>query len=143
MSGRYHGVTYFLTFSFMRSVNKVVMMGHLANDPEVKATKNGHAMAKFNIATNRDWKGSEGERHESTDFHRIVAWKKLAEICGQYLKKGAGVYLEGRLTNRHYQDKEGVERSLTEIVADTINFITLKKTNNVEEVNLVEVPATT
>lgn len=132
----------FLNLIFMRSVNKVVLMGHLAADPEVKATANGHAMAKFNIATNRDWKSSEGERHEATDFHRIVAWKKLAEICGQYLKKGAGVYLEGRLTNRKYQDKEGVDRSFTEIVADTINFITLKKTKDSEEVNLVEVPAT-
>ena len=116
-------------------------MGHLAADPEVKSTTNGHTMAKFNIATNRDWKGSDGERHEATDFHKVVAWKKLAEICGQYLKKGAGVYLEGRLTNRQYQDKEGVARSLTEIVADTINFITLKKNKDVEEVNLVEVPA--
>lgn len=142
MSGRYCGAMYFLTFSFMRSVNKVVLMGHLAADPEVKATNNGHAMARFSIATNRDWKSSEGERHEATDFHKVVAWQKLAEICGQYLKKGAGVYLEGRLTNRKYQDKEGVDRSFTEIVADSINFITLKKTKDIEEVNLVEVPAT-
>ncbi len=125
----------------MRSVNKVVLMGHLASDPELKATNNGHAMAKFKIATNRDWKSSDGERHEQTDYHKVVAWKKLAEICGQYLKKGAGVYLEGRLTNRQYQDKQGVDRSLTEIVADSINFITLKKNKDGEEVNLVEVPA--
>jgi len=125
----------------MRSVNKVVLMGHLATDPELKATSNGHTVAKFKIATNRDWKSSDGEKHESTDFHKVVVWKKLAEIAGQYLHKGAGVYLEGRLTNHKYKDKEGVERTMTEIVADSINFITLKKTQDVEEVNLVEVPA--
>jgi len=125
----------------MRSVNKVVLMGHLATDPELKATSNGSAMARFKIATNRDWKSSDGEKHESTDFHKVVAWKKLAEIAGQYLRKGAGVYLEGRLTNHKYQDKEGVDRTMTEIVADSINFITLKKTKDSEEVNLVEVPA--
>jgi single-strand DNA-binding protein len=125
----------------MRSVNKVVLMGHLATDPELKATTTGTSVAKFKIATNRDWKTSDGERHEATDYHKIIAWRKLAEICSQHLKKGAGVYLEGRLMNRQYTDKEGRDRSITEIVADTINFITLKKTRDAEEVNLVEVPA--
>jgi single-strand DNA-binding protein len=125
----------------MRSVNKVVLMGHLAADPEVKSTSSGSAVANFKLATNRDWKSSDGEKHESTDFHRVVAWRKLAEIVGQYLKKGAGIYVEGRLTNRQYADKEGVNRTMTEIVADSINFITLKKNRDGEEVNLVEVPA--
>jgi single-strand DNA-binding protein len=125
----------------MRSVNKVVLMGHLATDPELKSTSSGSAVANFKLATNRDWKSSDGEKHEATDFHRVVAWRKLAEIAGQYLKKGAGVYLEGRLTNRQYQDKQGVDRTMTEIVADSFNFITLKKTKDAEEVNLVEVPA--
>jgi len=132
---------YFITLFYMRSVNKVVLMGHLATDPELKATNSGSAMARFKLATNRDWKSSDGEKHEATDFHKVVAWKKLAEIAGQYLKKGAGVYLEGRLTNYRYQDKQGVDRNVTEIVADSINFITLKKSKDGEEVNLVEVPA--
>jgi single-strand DNA-binding protein len=125
----------------MRSVNKVVLMGHLATDPELNATTGGTSVAKFKIATNRDWKTSDGERHEATDYHRVIAWRKLAEICAEHLKKGAGVYLEGRLMNRQYTDKEGRDRSITEIVADSINFITLKKSRDGEEVNLVEVPA--
>jgi single-strand DNA-binding protein len=125
----------------MRSVNKVVLMGHLATDPELKATTSGTSVAKFKIATNRDWKSSDGERHEATDYHKIVTWRKLAEICFQNLKKGAGVYLEGRLMNRQYTDKEGKDRSITEIVADTINFITAKKGRDGDTVNLIEVPA--
>ncbi len=125
----------------MRSVNKVVLMGHLAADPELKATTSGTSVANFKLATNRDWKTSDGERHEATDYHRIIAWRKLAEICAMHLKKGAGVYLEGRLMNRQYTDKEGKDKNITEIVADSINFISLKKNNDVEEVNLVEVPA--
>jgi single-strand DNA-binding protein len=125
----------------MRSVNKVVMMGHLATDPELKATTSGTSVAKFKLATNRDWKTSDGERHEATDYHKIVAWRKLAEIVVQNLRKGAGVYLEGRLMNRQYIDKEGRDRNITEIVADTINFITAKKGKEGDMVNLVEVPA--
>jgi single-strand DNA-binding protein len=132
----------FLNQTFMRSVNKVVLVGHLATDPELKTTTSGQAMAKFKIATNRDWKSSDGEHHQDTDFHKIVTWRRLAEICGKHLKKGAGIYLEGRLMNRNYKDKEGADRSLTEIVADTIHFLTFKKNKDVEEVNLVEVPAT-
>jgi single-strand DNA-binding protein len=125
----------------MRSVNKVVLMGHLATDPELKATTTGTSVAKFKIATNRDWKTSDGERHEATDYHKVIAWRKLAEICSEHLKKGAGVYLEGRLMNRQYTDKEGRDRNITEIVADTINFISLKRSKDGEEVNLIEVPA--
>ena len=116
-------------------------MGHLATDPELKATTSGTSVAKFRLATNRDWKTSDGERHEATDYHKVIAWRKLAEICSEHLKKGAGVYLEGRLMNRQYTDKEGRDRNVTEIVADMINFITLKKNKDVEEVNLVEMAA--
>jgi single-strand DNA-binding protein len=125
----------------MRSINKVMLIGHLATDPEQKSTTNGHSMTKFKVATNRDWKTSDGEHHEATDFHKVIAWSKLGEICSQYLKKGAGVYLEGRLTNRQYKDKEGTDRTITEIVADTIHFLTFKKNRDGEEVNLIEVPA--
>ena len=125
----------------MRSVNKVIVMGYLAADPELKTTTNGHSMAKFSVATNRDWINSDGEKQESADFHRVVAWKGLGEICSKHLSKGAGVYLEGRLSNRKYKDKDGNDRFSTEIVADAVNFINYKKNRNAEEVNLVEVPA--
>lgn len=131
----------FLTLFFMRSLNKVVLMGYLAADPELKSTTTGTTVTTFKIATNRDWKSADGERHEATDFHKIVAWKGLADICGKHLKKGSGVYLEGKLMNHEFKDKKGENRFVTEIVADLVNFLTFKKNNDVDEVNLVEVPA--
>ena len=125
----------------MRSVNKVLLIGNVVADPEVNTTTNGHKMTKFSIATNRDWKGADGERHQAADFHRVVAWRKLGEICGEYLKKGAGVYIEGRLMTHKFQDKEGNNRSYTEIVADSINFLTFKQNKEQDEVNLIEVAA--
>lgn len=125
----------------MRSVNKVVLMGHMATDPEVKAVKNGSVLAKFKLATNRDWRDSSGERHEMTDFHRVIAWSKLGEIVGKNLKKGAPIYLEGRISNREYLDKDGNNKAITEIVADLVNFISFKKDSDGEQVNLIEVPA--
>ena len=115
-------------------------MGHLASDPEIRSTLSGQTVASFKLATNRDWKSSDGSKHEAADFHKIVAWQKLGEICGEYLKKGSGVYLEGRLSNYSYKDKEGKNRVTTEIVADSINFISVKKNKDAEEINLVEVP---
>ncbi|MCC7197022.1 single-stranded DNA-binding protein [Candidatus Peregrinibacteria bacterium] len=125
----------------MRSLNRVALMGHLAADPEVKITSGGNSLTRFRLATNRDWKNSDGERHEETDYHRIVAWRKLAEICGKHLRKGAGIYLEGKLTNHKYQSADGTERIATEIVADVVNFISLKKSadSNQDEVTLIEV----
>lgn len=123
----------------MRSVNKVILVGHLATDPEIRQTPNGQAVANLKVATNRDWKDSDGEHHEATDYHKVVAWRKLGEICGQYLKKGSSVYMEGRLMNHQYTDKKGVDRFSTEIVADTVNFISYKKGNGADEINLVEI----
>lgn len=125
----------------MRSVNKVVLMGHLTADPELKTTQAGHQVARFKVATNRDWKSSDGERHEATDYHKIIAWEKLGQICGEYLKKGSAIYLEGRLTNHAYEDKEGTKRLSTEIVADTVNFISYKKSSGKEVINIMEIPA--
>lgn len=125
----------------MRSVNKVILMGYLATDPDLRTTQNGQAVTRFNLATNRDWVNSDGEKQESADFHKVIAWKKLGEICAKHLSKGSGVYLEGRLSNRKYKDKEGNEKFLSEIIADAVNFITYKKNNNNEEINLIEVPA--
>jgi len=118
----------------------VALMGHLAADPEMKVTPNGNTLAKFRLATNRDWRNSSGDRHEETDFHSIVAWRKLAEICGKHLRKGAGIYLEGKLTNHRYQAADGSDRTKTEIVADKVNFISFKKNKEDQEVvTLVEV----
>ncbi|HLG25843.1 MAG TPA: single-stranded DNA-binding protein [Candidatus Gracilibacteria bacterium] len=125
----------------MRSLNKVALMGYLATDPELKSTTGGKNVATFKIATNRDWKSADGDKHESTDFHKIVTWRGLADAVAKHLTKGAGVYLEGRLSNHQYKDKEGHDRMVTEIVADTINFLNFKKTKDSEEVNLVEVPS--
>lgn len=125
----------------MRSVNKVILMGYLATDPELKTTGSGVSFSKFKVATNRDWMTADGEKKESADFHNVVAWRKLGEISSNNLSKGSGVYLEGRLANYSYKDSEGKDRKATEIVADSINFISYKKDKNSEVINLIEVPA--
>lgn len=100
-----------------KSLNKVQLIGNLGKDPEVRYTAAGQAVATFSIATNESWKDKEGNLQEKTEWHNIVAWQRLAEICGEYLKKGRKVYIEGRLQTRTYEDKEGVKRYVTEIVA--------------------------
>lgn len=100
-----------------RGLNKVTLIGNLTRDPEIRYTPSGSAVATFSIATNRQWKNPEtGDMKDEVEFHRIVAWDKLAEICGQFLKKGRQVYVEGRLQNRKWQTKEGEDRYTTEIV---------------------------
>lgn len=99
-------------------LNKVMLIGNLGKDPELRYTSSGDAVANFSIATGESWKDKDGNKQERTEWHNIVAWKKLAEICGEYLKKGKKVYVEGRLQTRSYDDKEGVKRYVTEIVAD-------------------------
>jgi single-strand DNA-binding protein len=101
-----------------RSVNKVILIGNLGKDPELRYTSSGVAVASFSVATNESWKDPEGNTQERTQWHNIVAWRKLAEICGEYLKKGSKLYLEGRLQYRNYDDKNGVKRYVTEIVMD-------------------------
>lgn len=101
-----------------RSVNKVILIGNLGKDPELRYTSGGVAVATFSIATNESWKDPDGNLQERTQWHNIVAWRKLAEICGEYLKKGGKVYVEGRLQHRNYDDKNGVKRYVTEVVLD-------------------------
>ncbi|HTK81546.1 MAG TPA: single-stranded DNA-binding protein [Bacteroidota bacterium] len=104
-----------------KSLNKVTLIGNLGKDPEVSYTASGVAVAKFSIATNERWKDQEGNAQERTEWHNIVAWRKLAEICGQYLKKGGKVYLEGKLQTRSWDDKNtGQKRYTTEIIADDL-----------------------
>ncbi len=102
----------------MASVNKVILVGNLGADPEVRYTPSGVAWANFSLATSRNWKDKDtGERKEQTEWHRIVVWRRLAEICGEYLHKGSQVYIEGRLQTRSWEDKDGNKRWTTEIVA--------------------------
>ena len=125
----------------MRSMNKIMLIGRLAADPEKRVFDSGRTMSFFPVAVNRDWKSSDGKKSQTTDYHRIVAWAKLAEISNKMLKKGMGVYVEGRLMNREYNDHNGEKKYMTEIVLDTLNILDwLKsKTGQVEDVGLKEV----
>lgn len=104
-------------------VNKVILIGRLGSDPEVRYTSNGGAVANFNMATNESWTDKSGQKQERTEWHRIVVWGKLGELCGQYLSKGRQAFVEGRLQTREWQDKEGGKRYTTEIVAQNIQFL--------------------
>ena len=117
----------------MKTVNKVIMIGHLASDVELKQTKNGNSVANFPLATDRKKKSESGELINSTDFHRVIAWGKLGETCMQYLTKGSAVYLEGSILNRSFDDKEGKKHYRSEVVANDINFLSYKKRDIVDE----------
>ena len=107
----------------MSSVNKVILIGNLGSDPEVRYTPGGSAVANFNIATNEVWNNKEGNREERTEWHKIVCWNRTAELCGEYLSKGRTVYIEGRIQTRDWEDKEGNKRYTTEVVAQTVKFL--------------------
>jgi single-strand DNA-binding protein len=101
----------------MKSVNKVILLGNLTRDPGLKYTENKKPVCSFGLATNRNWVPFDStDMHEETEYHRIVAWDKLAETCHQFLRKGRKVYLEGRLRTRSYTDKDDIKRTVTEIV---------------------------
>jgi single-strand DNA-binding protein len=107
-----------------RGINKVILVGHLGRDPEVRYTANGNAMANLSLATTEQWKDkTTGERQDKTEWHRIVMFSRLAEIAGEYLKKGSQVYIEGKLQTRKWQDKEGQDRYTTEIVANEMQML--------------------
>lgn len=105
------------------SINKVILVGHLGQAPEVRHSANGQAMCNFSIATNETWTDKSGAKQEKTEWHRVVAFGKLAEVCGQYLSKGRQVYAEGKLQTRQWQDKDGATRYTTEMVAQTVQFL--------------------
>ena len=107
----------------MASVNKVILLGNLGRDPETRYTTGGDAVTTLNIATSEQWKDKSGEKQERTEWHRVVLFARLAEIAGEYLKKGRSVYIEGRLQTRKYTDKDGVEKYSTEIVADRMQLL--------------------
>ena len=107
----------------MASVNKVILIGNLGRDPEVRYLPSGDAVANFSIATTEKWKDKSGEQHEQTEWHRISFFGRQAEICGEYLKKGSSVYVEGRLQTRKWTDKEGKERTTTEVRGDRMQML--------------------
>jgi len=103
-----------------KSLNKVMLIGNLGKDPELRYTANGVAVASFSIATSESWKDQDGNMQERTEWHNIIAWRKLGEICAEWLKKGKKVFIEGKIQNRNYDDKNGVKRYITEIVAESL-----------------------
>lgn len=107
----------------MGSVNKVLLIGHLGSDPELKHTSSNRAVCNMNIATNESFKGKGGERQERTEWHRVTVWGDQAEHCSKYLEKGRSVYVEGRLQTRSWEDKDGKKRYSTDIVADRVVFL--------------------
>jgi single-strand DNA-binding protein len=109
-------------------LNKIMLIGNLGKDPEMNVTSDGTPFTRFTLAVNRRVKSSSGERHEETDWFNVVAWRQLAETCNTYLHKGSKVYIEGRLTQRKYTDKNGVERSTVEVAANEMEMLTPKAT---------------
>ena len=105
------------------SVNKVILVGNLGRDPEMRHTQNGRAVANFTLATNERWKDRDGQQQERTEWHRIVLWDRLAEISTEYLSKGRQVYIEGRLQTREWEDRDGNKRYTTEIVATNMQML--------------------
>ncbi|HLC94788.1 MAG TPA: single-stranded DNA-binding protein [Patescibacteria group bacterium] len=113
-----------------RSLNRATLIGNLTRDPELKYTPQGTAVCTFGVATNRNWVTATGELKEDVQYHRIVAWQKLAELCGKILAKGKKVYLEGRITYRSYIGKDGVQRTITEIILDDFVVLDARRPEN-------------
>lgn len=110
-----------------RSLNRVQLIGNLTRDPELRYTPSGTAVCSFGVATNRSWTTDTGEKREDTEFHRIVSWNKLAEICSQFLVKGRKVYVEGRLSTKSWTGQDGQQRTTTEIVIDDMILLDQKR----------------
>ncbi len=107
----------------MPSINKVILIGHLGKDPELRYLPNGQPVANFNIATSERWTGKDGNPGERTEWHRIVVWGKTADNCKEYLSKGSAVYIEGKLQTREWVNKEGQKQRTTEVVAQSVQFL--------------------
>jgi single-strand DNA-binding protein len=105
------------------SVNKVILIGNLGSDPELRYTPSGVAVATFSVATNERWPDKDGNIQEHTEWHRVVAWRKLAETAGEYLKKGSQVYIEGKIRTRTWEDQNGVKRYQTEIIVQNMQML--------------------
>jgi single-strand DNA-binding protein len=113
-----------------RGLNKVMIIGHLGRDPEMRYTPSGRPVTTYNVATSRTWNSSDGERHTETEWFNVVAWGNLAEICKQYLSKGQRIYVEGRLQTRQWEDSDGNKHSSTEIVASEMIMLSDRHNHN-------------
>jgi len=107
----------------MSGINKVLIIGRLGADPELKTVGSGQQVARLSVATSENWTDREGQKQERTEWHRVVVWGKLADLCGKYLSKGRQVYIEGRLQTRSWEDQQGQKKYSTEIVANTVQFL--------------------
>ncbi|MBU4332616.1 single-stranded DNA-binding protein [Patescibacteria group bacterium] len=119
-------------------LNKAMIIGRLTRDPETRTIPSGHTVTSFGLATNRVWTDAAGQKQEAVEFHNIVAWRRLAEICGQYLRKGSKIYIEGRLQTRSWDGQDGIKRYRTEIVADNMIMLDTKGAN--EPAPMTETP---
>lgn len=117
-----------------RSLNRIIIIGNLTRDPELKYTPSGTAVCTFGVATNRSWTTAEGQIREETQYHRVVAWQKLAELCGKLLTKGRKIFLEGRMTYRNFTGKDGQPRTIAEIVLD--DFIVFSDGRKIADVDV-------
>lgn len=117
----------------MASINKVILIGNLGKDPETRYMPNGDAVTSITLATTDTWKDKNGEKQEKTEWHRVVLYRKLAEIAGEYLKKGRPIYVEGRLETKQWTDKQGIERYTTQIIADTMQMLGSKHDNPIDQ----------
>ena len=123
-----------------RGVNKVILIGNLGADPELKYTPSGAAVSNFSLATNESWVDGKGERQEKTEWHRIVVWGKLAEICHEFLKKGSKIYVEGRLQTRSWDGQDGNKRYTTEVVARDVQMLDSRDAARIDESGIVQEP---
>lgn len=122
-----------------RSLNKVTLIGNLTRDPELRYTPQGTAVCQFGLATNRDWVTANGEKKEDVQYHRIVAWSKLAELCSQLLAKGSKVFVEGRIVYRSFEGKDGTQKAVTEIIMDNMILLSAGK-NSAPRVQSTDAP---
>ncbi|WP_439880459.1 single-stranded DNA-binding protein [Pontibacter sp. MBLB2868] len=125
----------------MASVNKVILIGNLGKDPEVRHLEGGVAVARFPIATSETFKDKAGQKQERTEWHNVVLWRGLAEVAEKYLRKGQSVFIEGKIRTNNYQDKDGIQRYSTEIVADTMTMLGGRSENGNGGGNYQEAPA--
>ena len=123
------------------SVNKAILIGRLGRDPEVRYMPNGDAVCNFSIATSETWKDQHGQKQERTEWHAITLYRRMAEVAGQYLKKGSQVYIEGRIQSRKYTDKNGIERTAYEIIGSEMKMLGGKAEGSSENTNTAEPPA--
>lgn len=123
------------------SLNKAILIGRLGRDPEVRYMPNGEAVCNFSIATSETWKDQHGQKQERTEWHAITLYRRLAEVAGQYLKKGSQVYIEGRIQSRKYTGKDGIERTAYEIIGNEMKMLGGKAEGSSESANTAEPPA--